>query len=137
MSESVDWENQVVEGYGPTPRTIGQLLRSWQAEVQRFERELDKTLDDHTVWVAHDYEGALYLRDAIGDAFRKLSPAQRDAAEGSITAADECFLAITEPGADQLVPRFLVLPRDVTRGWWWSRVPRRGPVREEMNGVLG
>ncbi|WP_439902365.1 hypothetical protein [Microbacterium azadirachtae] len=117
---------------------MGQLVRGWRQHVERFERELPKTLEDHTVWVTHDWVAALHIRDALFRAESELlTKEERDHAEKVIAEIDDIFREISEPDVRGLLSRFLMdmHPRG-TREWWWGMIPKRGPVREELNGII-
>lgn len=116
---------------------MGQVADGWRQHVERFQDELPKTLDDRTVWGAHDWAAALYLRDALSRAQGELRATERDLAEQAIAEADEQYREMSELDDDGLLFRFLMelKPAD-PRGWWWRMIPKRGPVREELDGVI-
>ena len=97
-----------------------------------FLAELDSAPDNRDVWGAHDYIGALHLRDALDRGLGLLSGTERDDAARRIGNADRELEAQTEPDQDGLI-HGLVSNVEGGDGWWWQRIPVRGPVRDEFD----
>lgn len=134
MAERKSWrdsQTSINEFYGCS---LGSLCDSWRVHIQRFVNERDKSLDDRTVWGAYDFEAALHIRSAFERGLAQLSEAERTEAQAAIDVVDMAFSELTAPDSDSLLEKFLELPLG-GRGWWWSRIPTRGPVREELGKV--
>ena len=114
--------------------TVAELLSSWGRRVQRFEDELDKTLDDPTVWIDHDWQGTLYYRDTLAGVLEQLPDRFRRMAEPTVQAMDAHFQRITQVDEDGLLERLFDEDddHDVGADWWWRRVPVRGPVLDTL-----
>lgn len=112
--------------------TIGELFDGWRAHVHRFVAELDAVPADRAVWGAHDYIGALHIREALERGMALLQDDDRNDAMHQVSETDREFAAQTEPDRSRLVNGFLS-PESTGDSWWWHRVPSRGPVRYELD----
>lgn len=127
------WQDEIIRTSGGAERRLGDLIAGWRAEVARLRRELDKDADDRTVWGADDYVGSLHLRSTLARAMSNPKLTQTEAAS-LLSEADEIFRSITEPDNEDLLRRFAP-EESATPGWWWGRIPRRGPVRSDLNAL--
>ena len=109
--------------------TLTGLIGAWRAHVERIHDELG--FDRGTGWTAHDLVAALLLRDRIEDTLEGQSSAVRSEAQDLLAGADGMFSAMTVDDVDGLVRGFAENAGAV--GWWWSRLPRRGPIRAELD----
>lgn len=110
---------------------LAEVLASWSMHVQRFEDELDKTLEDHTVWIEYDWLSAQYARNALASALDGAPERLRRIAQPSVAAVDAQFERISEVDDAGLLKR--MHNSDPTGdGWWWNRVPIRGPVVDAL-----
>lgn len=149
MADPVEWLRQWVdEGDGARlnavtvalspSRSIGlaDAVVAWREHVTKIERDLDATPDDRSVWGAHDLVAALVIRDVVAEGTATLDAALLARIEPAVADVDAAFRRITEPDDDGRVAK--ADGRDVPgRGWWWGRIPRRGPVREELQAYYG
>jgi hypothetical protein len=114
--------------------TLADVASSWASRVRRFQAEQHKSLDDPATWGGHDYIGTLYWRSHVAAAIQQAPDDVRDVMLDRVAPADEAFMSFTEPDLRGLVSRFAnEQPPD--SGWWWQRLPRTGPAREEMDQV--
>jgi hypothetical protein len=97
-------------------------LEGWAGRVLRIYRESTGPLSDGT-WGAYDLVGACHNRDRAETHLVGRSHA--------LEAVDEFFRSFTEEVGSTWVDS-LGLPEEKGEGWWWSRVPNRGPVRDEL-----
>ncbi|SDJ32119.1 hypothetical protein SAMN05444157_2813 [Frankineae bacterium MT45] len=109
--------------------TLAQLLEAWQAHVERIHIELDFNRD--VAWTAHDLVAALLLRDRIEDVLARQPAGVRAEAAEVLTGPDTMFSDMTVEDSDGLVRRFA--ENEEAEAWWWSRVPRRGPIRADLD----
>lgn len=112
--------------------TIGELIDGWRAHVRRFVAELDAAPANRAAWGAHDYIGALHIREALERGLALLQDEDRDDAMRQVAEADRKLRAHTEPDRSGLLDGFLS-PEPTRDSWWWHRVPSRGPVRYELD----
>jgi hypothetical protein len=115
---------------------LGELLDGWAAHIRRFHDESKRSCADRDTWGTHDYVAALNLRDALERGLGLLGNGDRVAALQEMTELDQHFEALTEPDASALLRAYAVDGIPDTH-WWWHRVPKRGPVREELDQPTG
>lgn len=109
--------------------TLVELLGAWRAHVERIHNELG--FDRDVGWTAHDLVAALLLRDRIEDALAPQPAGVRAEAMEVLAGPDTMFSDMTVQDADGLVRRFA--ENEDASGWWWSRLPRRGPIRADLD----
>jgi hypothetical protein len=115
-------------GHGRS-RTAADLVVGWAAHVTRLLAERDRRLADGDVWNAHDYVAALVVRGFAERALDQLDPPLRTAATAAVARFDAELVTATEPDQRGLLRRFAP---DAGAQWWWQRIPRTGPVREDL-----
>ncbi|GAA0911084.1 hypothetical protein [Virgisporangium aurantiacum] len=114
-----------------TSRGLVDVLRSWWEHLAKFEADLLLPPDDHSIWGAHDYVAGLIIRDRLAGAISRLDPTLAGRIDSAVSEVDRRFTDFTEHDDDGCTGR--VDGRvDPGRGWWWRRVPIRGPIREEL-----
>lgn len=114
--------------------TLADVAEAWARRVARFRAEEHSSLDDPATWGGHDYIGTLYWRSHVVAAIQQAPAEVRDLMLERVAPVDEAFVSFTEPDSRGLVSRFAdKQPPD--SGWWWLRLPRTGPAREEMDQV--
>lgn len=133
MTSEPRWRSLEVPVNTTVSLSMGELLDGWRIQVRRFLSELDSDRDDRGVWGAHDYIGALHLRDALERGLALVGEAERDAAAVLVGKTDREFEGLTEQDRSELLDRFLVAEPS-GESWWWKRVPIRGPVRVDLDG---
>lgn len=108
--------------------TFGSAIEGWSLHVVRIGREMSAppTLER---WSADDYVAALFLRDRVENALEQVW--NRDSQPAILETADSFFRSISEP-IDSLL--FLEWNAPTDR-WWWKRVPKFGPIREDIDLV--
>jgi len=114
-------------------RSIGLAgaVTSWQAHIAKLDADLGLPPDDHSLWVSHDLVAAVIIRDMVAELTGRAGPELRAAIEPAIADADRQYRDFTEPDEDGCLVR--VDGRDLAdRDWWWHRIPRRGPIRREL-----
>lgn len=122
-----------VKNLGDRSMSVLDLIAAWSNQVTRIRSELYKHLSDACTWGGEDLIGALYMRDFVEESLVGLPESARGAAEAAVAFADARFLAFTEDDLSGDVLDFAD-ENEIHRGWWWHRVPVRGPVREDLLG---
>jgi hypothetical protein len=116
-------------------RSVGlvALLIAWYQHVVRIESEMGLPDSDRSVWGAHDLIAADSLRDFIARGLEMISEGEsRRRFNAALGEVDSRFLSYTE--ADELgALSRLDGDEDRVRGWWWTRIPRSGPIRRELD----
>jgi hypothetical protein len=112
------------------------LLRAWWEHLSKFEADLSASSDEHLIWGAHDYIAALILRDLAAKGIARVDVGLRSQIESAVSGIDRRFIDLTVDDKDGCTER--VDGRvDPSRGWWWKRIPRCGPIHEEMRLYYG
>lgn len=114
--------------------TLADVVKGWASRVGRFQAEERSSLDDPATWGGHDYIGALHWRSHVAAALQQAPADVRDLMLERVASVDEAFMSFTEPDSQYLVSRF-ANEQPPGSGWWWHRLPRTGPAREEMDQV--
>lgn len=127
MSTSLD--HVVVRLSDTREITLTDLIGAWRAHVERIHDE--QGFERGTGWTAHDLVAALLLRDRVEDALEGQPSAVRSEAQGLLSGPDGMFSAMTVDDVDGLVRRFA--ENVDASGWWWSRLPGRGPIRADLD----
>ncbi|MDR7279067.1 hypothetical protein [Catenuloplanes atrovinosus] len=131
MSDDVDLAMVTVTVAPGRQLDVLTLIAAWRAQVARFEADLLAPSGGRPARGARDYVAALYFRDWIAQASAVLPTGPRHRLDRAVADLDARFLALTEPDIDGLVDRATDDP-DSTRDWWWHRIPRTGPVRDDF-----
>lgn len=118
----------------PKFRLVNQVA-TWGYEVQRLSGQLDRSLAerDPAILGAYDLVGALFTRDRAETATAGAPDSVRGRVREVLDGFDAAYRAITVDDARDEITR----AADVRRfraGWWWHRIPDRGPVRQELDG---
>jgi hypothetical protein len=121
--------------FGRTKR-LSDLVDGWAAHVQRLQAEEHSSLDDPLVWGADDYIGALHLRDLVVTGVDQSPPEIFDVALARVASVDDAFMSFTEPDLRGIIERFSGEEHSESE-WWWRRLPKSGPAREELEQVTG
>lgn len=109
-------------------RDLTTVTEAWSAEVTRLYRELTLSLlVGPDAWGAYDLVAAYSTRDALA-----AMGAERGTLRHSLAAVDEWFKSFTVVVGMSWVGALGIQPGT---GWWWSRVPRSGPVVEELHSM--
>jgi hypothetical protein len=132
VADGPEWRQTSVSVNDHVVLTLGELVDGWSAHVHRLVVEQGASAGDQSVWIAHDYVAAMQLRDAIARGVDKLAPALRSDADAGVEAADRLFMDSTSPDEGGVVRAFAEIDTSHT-GWWWSRLPRTGPIRAELD----
>jgi hypothetical protein len=106
------------------------LLQAWGQHVDRIRDE--ENLHAGHGWTAHDLVASLVLRERIAASVGEQPTEIQSAAAEYLSGPDDLFSAISVEDRRGTVRRFA---DDVgsTSGWWWSRLPRSGPIRIELD----
>lgn len=114
--------------------TLAELVDGWDLQVRRLCRDLESDVEGDAAWGAHDFFATLFARQRLHAA----EVEARDSVKAEIAArtapADEMFRHITEPDASGAVIRFAEVSPPSADEWWWSRMPRAGLPRRELDG---
>ncbi|WP_033339754.1 hypothetical protein [Catenuloplanes japonicus] len=110
------------------------LVRAWRSHLATFEADLFAAGGGRPVRGAHDYIAALCFRDWIAQATALLPEDLRRALDRTVAEIDRRFLAFTQPDVDNRVER-AADDHDPMHDWWWHRLPRSGPVHDELMGA--
>jgi hypothetical protein len=115
---------------------LSELLCGWKGHVEKIERDIPLDSSDRTVWGAHDVVAAVSLRTFLEEGLADLEPEIRQRVERIVGEVDERFLSYTEVDELGLLER-LSGRSSPSRGWWWRRIPKAGPAREEIDLFSG
>jgi hypothetical protein len=108
------------------------LLLGWKQHVEKLESDLPLPSSDRSVWGAHDVIAAVSLRSFVQEGLADLESEIRQRVEQFVSGVDETFLSYTE--VDELGLLEMIDGRsNPDRDWWWRRIPKVGPAREEIN----
>ncbi len=108
------------------------LVVGWALNERKLNSELDASLEDPRTWGAEDFLGAMYTRDRLQRVVERLPISVRMKISALIKVYDDEFAAFTELDTGGLLRRAADHAVE-GRGWWWQRVPVRGPSREELD----
>ena len=112
------------------------LIKGWVKHVERLESEhSSKHASDPETWTAWDYIATLLLRDHIEEAIASVSDPLGSKIRVWIKMVDAELCSFTQTDDSGIFARFAseAATEDLfSKGWWWSRVPVSGPVREEL-----
>lgn len=129
---SIDMASVSIDYPGGRSVPLLSAIDSWAAQVLRMFRESVSQADPRTedVWGPDDLVGALLARDRIETAMP--TPTDHDISEllPTLAVADELFRLFTAPDETKLIGE--VCSADARVSWWWKRVPKSGPIREEL-----
>lgn len=115
---------------GELQMTLSEVAEGWLVHVNRFLQEQHMRLSDDS-WNADDFVAAIALRSLVATALERTPHAARGPASAWIARVDDAFKALTEPDGENLLS--LVVRDDLAqRPWWWHRIPKQGPVREDL-----
>ena len=110
--------------------------RAWWEHVSKLEGDLTAPTDDRSICGAHDFVATLVVRDLAADGLPRIAPDLRAPAELALHEVDQRFLSYTEPDDDGCTER-IDGRVDPHRGWWWRRIPKSGPIHEEIRQYYG
>lgn len=110
------------------------LLLAWRAHVLRIEGELDLSEFERAAWGAYDLLAALAFRDFIVLGLQVVDSEYRVAFGNALAAVDSKFEEFTELDESGIV-RNLDEDGQPSGGWWWDRIPRVGPIRQEIDRI--
>lgn len=99
----------------------------------KFYGDLDANWSDPDpgIWGGDDLVGSYHLRDAIESGLDLLDAATGFRKVAVLSATDELFQSFTVDDEDGWL-RVFDRTLDPGRGWWWQRIPRSGPVLQQM-----
>lgn len=126
-----DWILELDVGYGRRISLVD-LAEGWARSVLRHYQE-SGSIELQDPWGVHDFIGSLYTRDTVEEWLQSF--AAPNEVPGCVQVADELLMIFTEEQA--ATPYVLIDPEITGVGWWWRRLPRKGPVRQEFDEVRG
>ncbi|MFX0573318.1 hypothetical protein [Nocardia nepalensis] len=107
------------------------LADSWEAHVEKIDRDRNLPWSDRTVWNEYDLNAAYAIRDYLESAINNLPAPLGTKMTSYVSAADDRFMSITVEDSGKRMAA--VANIDITgRGWWWFRVPDSGPIVEDL-----
>jgi hypothetical protein len=111
---------------------LANLLQAWKGHVEKIEGDLSLPESDRSLWGAHDFIAALYIRDFLQVGISGLKRVGHEKFDRIVGEIDERFCSYTEVDEIGLAER-VDGRSDPNRGWWWRRIPDRGPIRNELS----
>lgn len=108
-----------------------ELATAWTQHVQRLVSEQDKDIAESSVWGIHDYIAALYIRDRVSVARESGQEIISEKDMSQLDLVDRDFTVYTELDHGSLLTKIEPVEPDDS-AWWWRRIPRKGPVRQEL-----
>ncbi|TDP98085.1 hypothetical protein EV186_1031065 [Labedaea rhizosphaerae] len=115
---------------GSTP-DAATLAVAWAKHVSKLDADRALPYTDRSVWTEHDLAGSLFLRDNLERALTALRPALRERLADDVRAADEQFRSFTVEDSGRKIG-FIAGVDVAGRGWWWFRVPKDGPIVQDL-----
>jgi hypothetical protein len=113
-------------------KTLKEIVVGWAQHVERLRAEEHSNLrKDPDVWGAHDFLAALYLRDLVERGLDRSSPSVFGQAQLLVADADRSFTDFTVDDTQEVVVRFSGEDH-LEAAWWWHRIPKMGPAREDL-----
>jgi hypothetical protein len=113
-------------------KTLREIIVGWRQHVERLVAEQGKSLkQDRDVWGAHDFLAALFLRDVVERGLHQSPSEVLGEAQALVRHADHSFVDFTVDDIENVVARFSGEDHDKA-AWWWRRIPRVGPAREDL-----
>lgn len=100
------------EEWGYNWRSLDELIERWIHFVSSVEAGYELSL--------HDYTLELEIRDALGEAARRLPSRLSEELSGRLLSADQRLRFATQPVSKGLAPGI-----EAGLRWWWFAVPRR------------
>ncbi|WP_134765113.1 hypothetical protein [Nocardioides sp. 1609] len=131
MASKKQWQTVSVALNPYVSLSMGELLDGWRSHVRRLSVELDAETSDRATWGAHDYAAALHIREAFERGLALLQAQDRADAKREVADSDQYLQTRTEPDVGGLLNE-LLSAEATSDSWWWHRVPKRGPVRDEL-----
>jgi hypothetical protein len=126
-------------GAGELPDAFVDSAVAWAGHVDRLLSERDATSESLPAgWGAHDYIAACLIRDRV----EKLMPTVPESLTAGIARFiklyDVKIISFTEDDYNRLLARFAIIGSEIASDeiveskWWWHRIPKSGPAREEL-----
>ncbi len=123
---------RVVVYFGDDRSDLRVLILSWARHLGRIHAELDLDVDAPGAWVEWDLLQAILFRDWIERHLREdLDEAARPSIQRVVHHVDEWYVSWTEVDAG-VMARVDGGDHSDHSGWWWNRIPPRGPIHEEL-----
>ncbi len=116
--------------------SLAELLAGWAAHVDQLDAEAQRTTEHADSWTEHDYVAALHIRDRVEQGLLAAPDAVRHLAADCLARADGKFEVMTIPDNEHLL-EVIVSRSERGEGWWWARIPVRGPVRDGLARLAG
>jgi hypothetical protein len=111
--------------------SLAAMLRIWASDVRRFIGGIQSTpIRDAVIWSADDYIGALTMRSMIEQMRRRIPIALEPQFDQWLVLIDTDYQGFTRPDDEGLLANWI--HEEVPSDWWWHRVPRSGPVLEDL-----
>jgi hypothetical protein len=109
-------------------------LATWGWKVRVFAGQLERSAmePDPKVWGADDLAGTLFDRDRVENMLARVPEALAERVRGVVDEFDAEYRAFTVDDAQDEITRVGRVSHE-RNGWWWHRIPDRGPVREELD----
>ncbi|MEV6426148.1 hypothetical protein [Nocardia australiensis] len=112
-------------------RNAIQLADSWEAHVEKIDRDRSLPWSDRSVWNEYDLCAAMSVRDYLKSAINTLPEKLSEKMAAYVSEADDVFRSITVDDSGKRMAA--VADSDTSgRGWWWFRVPDSGPITEDL-----
>lgn len=103
--------------------TFAYELEGWAGRVVRLRREAEESADSSDFWGPYDLAGACHNRDRV--------EARNEGRSRTLEAVDELYRTFTEDVGAAWVD-VIGIGEEKSDHWWWQRVPKRGPLRDEL-----
>lgn len=132
MAEPADLSQARYVTTGGRNLSLQELLEHWDFHVARLAKDLADDVDDDHAWGAHDFLAAIYARQRLAGGEDAADPSVQAAVAERRAASDALFMALTDPDEDGVVRRFADEDTNSTE-WWWSRIPKGGLPRRDLD----
>ncbi len=115
---------------------VAAVLRAWWEHVSKLMADLSVPSSDRGVWGAHDYLAALIMRGRLAEGISQMDPEVARSVAPAVAEIDRDFEGYCELDADGCVARIDGRSHS-DQAWWWERIPKAGPVRDEIEQYYG
>jgi hypothetical protein len=116
--------------------SYAQLFQGYIAHVRRVVTTLEQPADSPGAWGGYDLIATFDIRDRVERCLAMIDEPLRERAARWIGLADDELRQRTVPDRVGIVKRY-EHREGIDDGWWWSRIPARGPIYQDLRAWAG
>ncbi|HEX4056806.1 MAG TPA: hypothetical protein VHX87_00650 [Galbitalea sp.] len=113
--------------FGRGEVTLDELVEGWASRVLKVRADMNERDSSGSAWGIDDLVGSYYLRQALQDG---IAASPGVAVPRTLEAIDRLLESFTR---DESLTPIRKIDAGIPDGWWWHRIPTRGPVRDEFD----